>query len=147
MAVTPSAREDAPPELSFYSTESYMKHEETVFRRFSLRMDGFVSVNAPLKGGMVVTPPVTFEGGRLLLNIETSAAGSARVQLETPEGDAIAGYALADCHEIFGDRIEYPVAWNGHDDCSGLAGRPVRLRIALHDADLYAFRFASRGKA
>ena len=147
MAVTPSAREDAPPELSFYSTESYMKHEETVFRRFSLRMDGFVSVNAPLKGGTVVTPPVTFEGGRLLLNIETSAAGSARVQLETPEGDAIAGYALADCHEIFGDRIEYPVAWNGHDDCSGLAGRPVRLRIALHDADLYAFRFASRGKA
>lgn len=143
MVITPSAREDAPPELSFYSTESYMKLEETVIRRFSLRMDGFVSVNAPLKGGEVVTPPFIFSGDTLLLNIETSAAGSVYVQLETPDGTPIPGYSLAECHEIFGDRIEYPVAWQERENCCALAGQPVRMRVALHDADLYAFRFAA----
>ena len=43
---------------------------------------------------------------------------------------------------MFGDLIDGPVTWNGGGDVSGLAGRPVRLRFALMDADLYAFKFS-----
>ena len=37
--------------------------------------------------------------------------------------------------------IEGKVAWNGGGDASSLAGKAVRLRLALMDADLYALKF------
>ena len=57
------------------------------------------------------------------------------------EGNPIEGFALDDCPEMFADVIEGKVAWEGETDVSGLAGKPVRLRFALMDADLYAFKF------
>ena len=51
------------------------------------------------------------------------------------------GFALADCHEVYGDDLERTVAWRGNPDVGALAGRPVRLRFEVRDADLYSFRF------
>ena len=34
-----------------------------------------------------------------------------------------------------------PVRWREGADLGALAGRPVRLRFVLREADLYAFRF------
>jgi hypothetical protein len=48
---------------------------------------------------------------------------------------------MADCPDRFGDDIEGGVAWHGGGDLRGLAEKPIRLRFALKDADLYAFRF------
>ena len=42
---------------------------------------------------------------------------------------------------VFGDAIERQVTWKNGGDVSALAGRPVRLRFVLKDADLYALRF------
>ena len=42
---------------------------------------------------------------------------------------------------IFGDTIERTVTWKNGGDVSALAGKPVRLRFVLKDADLYAFQF------
>ena len=33
------------------------------------------------------------------------------------------------------------VAWEGRQDVSRLAGKPVRLRFVMKDADLFSFRF------
>jgi hypothetical protein len=33
------------------------------------------------------------------------------------------------------------ITWQGKSDTSLLAGRPVRLRILLRDAELYSFQF------
>ena len=46
----------------------------------------------------------------------------------------------ADTVEIWGDEIERIVAWKGGYDVSRLAGRRLRLRFAMTDADLYAIR-------
>ena len=51
------------------------------------------------------------------------------------------GFALADCHEVYGDDLERAVAWKGNPDLGALAGKPVRLRFELRDADLYSYRF------
>ena len=67
----------------------------------------------------------------------------ASVEIQEPKGAAIAGYALADCPDVFGDAIERVVAWKNGADVSALAGRPVRLRFRLRDADLYSFRFGN----
>jgi hypothetical protein len=127
--------------LSFYATESYWTGRSSLVRRHTLRLDGFVSVSATAKGGELVTKPVTFSGSRLTLNLSTSAAGDVRVELQDADGAPIPGFALDDCPPVFGDSHERAVTWNGGGDVSTLAGKPVRLRFVLKDADLYAYRF------
>ncbi len=110
-------------------------------RRYTLRVDGFASVNAPYDGGEMVTRLLTFSGRELLLNYSASAAGNVRVEIQGPSGDAIPGYSLEDAQEIVGDEIERLVAWKAGSDVSALAGKPVRLRFVMKDADLYSLRF------
>jgi len=139
---TKSAIEDAPPEISIYVSESSMQEHGGRFRRHTLRIDGFVSVQAPLAGGELITRPLVFRGRRLAINFSTSAAGGLRVEIQDVSGQAIPGFALADCHEVFGDDLQRVVSWQQGTDVSRLAGKAVRLRFALRDADLYGFQFA-----
>lgn len=132
----------APDELSLYSIEGYYQGASNRVRRFTSRQDGFVSLNAPLAGGEVVTRPLIFAGGRLELNLSTSAAGSVRVELLDAEWRAVPGYGLDDCGELFGDSLDRAVSWGARGDTAPLAGRPIRLRFVIHDADVFSFRFA-----
>ena len=127
-------------ELSMYGSEHWRLPTVRIVR-YTFRTDGFVSLNAGYRGGEVVTKPFVFEGRRLDLNYATSAVGSVRVELQDDSGRAIPGFGLADCPEMFGDLIDGTVTWKGGGDVSRLAGRPVRLRFALMDGDLYAFKF------
>ena len=88
-----SSRDAGPIELSMYVNESFWR--QCKLRRYTLRLDGFVLIHAPLSGGEVITKPLVMRGKALALNLATSAAG-----------------------------------------------KPIRLRFVLKDADLYAFRFA-----
>ncbi len=133
--------ETAPGEMSFYVNRDYGQATWHI-RRYTLRTDGFVSVNAPYAGGELLTKPLIFEGKGLILNYATSAAGGVRVELQTPEGVPIPGFTLDDCPEIIGDEIERVVSWGEKgSDVSALAGRPVRLRFVMKDADLFSLRF------
>ena len=130
----------APPELSIYVIENNWKGP-TRLRRHTLRIDGFVALNASSKGGEFVTKPLTFVGKELSLNVSTSAAGSLRVELQDASGHPLKDHALTDCDEVFGDSLERMVTWKGSPDVGPLAGRPVRLRVVMRDADLYSLRF------
>lgn len=142
MIETPSALEDAPPELSLYMTDDYWQGTDTAYRRYTLRIDGFVSLNAPLSGGEVITRPVVFAGGSLALNLETSGAGGVRVGLLDEGGHELEGYGVDDCPEIMGDTLRHLVCWKERGrDLRSLAGRPLRLRFVVRDADLYSFQF------
>ena len=139
---TPSAIEGAPDELSFYLIEGYWRGESTILRRYTLRVDGFVSVSAPLSGGELVTKPLVFSGSKLALNFSASAAGSIRVEILRDQVDTpVQGFALADCVEVLGDDLQRVVRWSDAPDLGRLAGAPVRLRFVLRDADLFSFRF------
>lgn len=141
MVTTPPPLADAPEELSLYGTEGYWEGTSTSVRRYALRMDGFVSLHASFAGGEVLTRPLVFAGGNLALNLATSAAGAVQVEIQDATGNAIPGYALDDCCEIIGNDLRHIVRWRGGGDVRQLAGKPVRLRFALRDADLYAFQF------
>ncbi len=141
MIPTASAVEDEPDELSLYATDGYWEGSATALRRYTLRTDGFVSINAPLSGGEVLTRPLVFRGGALALNIATSGAGGVQVELQDVDGEPIDGFRLADCPLARGDALALRVRWTNGGDLSALAGRPVRLRIRLSDADLYALQF------
>ena len=141
---TRSHIEGAPNEISMYATEGYWVGESLNLRRFTLRLDGFVAASAPMSGGEIITRPIRFQGNRLLLNFSTSAAGSLQVEIQDTNGKPLDGYALEDCPATFGDELEREVRWRQGPDVGDLAGRAVRLRFVLKDADLFAFRFASR---
>ena len=141
MLTTKSDMPQSPDELSIYAIEGYWTGKSQNFRRYTFRMDGFVSIQAPLSGGEFVTKPIVFQGDRLEINYSTSAAGSIHVEIQDAKGKPIAGRSLADCHEIFGDQIERTVAWKNGETMKQHAGTPVRLRFVLKDADLFSFRF------
>lgn len=138
---TKSTLEGAPDELSLYATESYWTDHDSKLRRYALRMDGFVSVNAPMKGGELITKPITFTGKSLFLNLSTSAAGRIKVEIQDGSGKPVEGYALADCRDLFGDSLNRKVGWEKTGDVGPLQGKPVRLRFVLNDADLYSYKF------
>ena len=131
----------APRELSLYAAESYWTGKSLNLRRYSIRTDGFVSMQAPLAGGEFVTRPLVFTGEKLVINYSTSAAGGVWVEIQDADGRPIKGHTRADCHEVFGDEIERVVAWKGTDTVASLVSRPIRLRFILKDADLFSFRF------
>lgn len=132
----------APNQLSLYATESYWHGKGSALRRYTLRLDGFVAVNGPAgQGGELLTKPITFDGTALQLNFSTSAAGTVKVELQHPDGSPIEGFALTDCHDIFGDSTDRTITWKNGSNVQALAGKPIRLRFQLQDADLYAFQF------
>jgi hypothetical protein len=140
---------DTPDEYSLYLTEGYYVGP-CHYRRFTIRQDGFVSVNAPGEGGEFTTKVLTYGDDpqtsgagetELMLNFSTSAAGTVRCEIQDESGAPIPGYALADCDEHFGDAIERAVTWHGQSELKDLVGTPVRLRFVMNDADLYAIQF------
>ena len=130
----------ADDEISLYYVEHF-RYPTCRLRRASLRMDGFVSVNAGYAGGELLTKPLTFDGEKLIINYSTSAVGSIRVEVQDAAGHPVPGHTLQDCGEIYGDEIGHAVWWEGGSDLSSLADQPVRLRFALKDADLYSIQF------
>ena len=140
---TKSDLKNAPDELSLYATESsWTSNEHTSnLRRYTLRLDGFVSLKAPMNGGEFVTRPLLFQGTKLSLNFSTSAAGSIWVEIQDNNGKPLPGFSLADCSVIFGDTADRTLSWKNGSDVSSLAGKPVRLRFVLQDADIFSFQF------
>jgi hypothetical protein len=109
--------------------------------RVEQRLDGFVSVDAPMDGGEFTTPPLRFAGDKLMLNVNGSAMGTCRVAILDENGAAFSGFSVTDCDEIGGNFMQKTVAWNGKNDLSSLRGRTVRLRFVMQACKLFAFQF------
>ena len=137
----------APDTISLYLTRHYTS-PSIHLERMTLRTDGFVSVHAGYDGGELVTKPLVFEGENLILNYATSAAGSIRLEIQDAQGNPLPGFGLEESPLIWGDKIEHTVRWErSHSKATSekplarIAGKPVRLRFVMKDADLYSLRF------
>jgi hypothetical protein len=138
---TRSALAGAPDELSIYAAEGYYTGTSNALRRYSLRMDGFVSAHAPPEGGELTTKPISFSGRALVLNYSTSGAGGVSVEIQDVRGRPLDGFSMDESIEIYGDEVERVVSWTRGSDLSALVGQAIRLRIRLMDGDLYSIQF------
>ena len=130
-----------PGELSLYYSDLFRERESRI-RRATLRTDGFVSVDGPYDGwGEFTTRPLLFQGTELELNYKTSGGGSLQLEIQDAQGGKLEGFQLEDCLPLVGDRIGGKVQWMSNPDLASLSGKPVRLRVRLRDASIYAFRF------
>ncbi|QDU45694.1 hypothetical protein Mal52_41890 [Symmachiella dynata] len=138
---TKSEHPGLPNEISMHFDEGAWRNKSRRIRRYTIRLDGFVSLNAPYAGGQMTTKPLTFTGSQLILNYATSAAGSLKVELQNADGTPIPGFTLDESAELFGDSTVQVASWKNGADVSSLAGKPVRLHLELMDGDLYSFQF------
>lgn len=126
--------------MSVYLNQDYAQPTSHL-HRYSMRLDGFASAKATYAGGELVTKPVTFTGNELTINFGTSAAGSIRLEIQDAAGNPLPGFSLAEATEQIGNEIARTVTWKQGGNVSSLAGKAVRLRFVIKDADLYSFKF------
>jgi hypothetical protein len=112
-----------------------------IISRARYRLDGFMSLDAGYEGGEFTTPPLERGGDRLDLNFDGSAGGEARVEILDAAGRPVPGYSGESAARITGNGVAKPVLWRGRAELAGIPPGPIRLRVALRDAKLYAFQF------
>jgi hypothetical protein len=111
--------------------------------RARLRLDGFLSADAPDSGATFTTPPLKFAGRQLELNVDTGGGGWLEVEIQGSNGRALAGLSRRDCDVTRGNSTRKIITWKGSPDCSAAAHQAVRLRFAMRSTKLYAFQFVN----
>jgi hypothetical protein len=129
-----------PAEMSLYVNQDYTQPTAHM-RRYSMRLDGFSSLNAPYEGGTVTTRPFTFTGKQLEINYATAAAGEIVIEVQDENGIPVPGFTMQQADRLIGNEIARTVSWEGNPGLEKLASKPVRLHVYMKDADLYSIRF------
>lgn len=112
-----------------------------------IRLDGFVSQDAPVTGGWLVaggiltTVPLKFSGNRLEINMNAGAGGWVKVEILDEAGNPFPQYAEDQADFLFGNAIQRVVTWQGKHELRALTGKVVRLRFIGRDVKHYAFEF------
>ncbi len=103
-----------------------------------LRLDGFVSLHAGGAEGFVDTRAAAVEAAHLFVNA-TAAGGQIRAAITDREGrNVLPGWEAEHSSVVTGDQLRGELRWAGHT-LAELAGKNVRIRFYLKDADLYSF--------
>ena len=105
-----------------------------------IRQDGFVSLSAGRKEGVLTTRQILLEGqGGLRINVNASG-GAIAAEILDSDLAPIEGYAREDCRVFSDDSISASLIWKNGPDFQALQGRAVRFRLYLRQADLYALQ-------
>ena len=134
----------AQEEWSVYAKEAYYAGPASRIRRFVYRPNGLVALSAMTADqsaeGEAITRPIAFNGKSLLLNYRTARGGSIRVELQDAGGNPIPSFTIDDSL-LRGNELRGKVTWKDRSDVSKLAGKAVRIRFVLQDAELFALQF------
>ena len=103
----------------------------------TLRLDGFVSIDAASAGTMT-TKLLVFVGDTIELNAN-AAGGSIRVEALDAEGKVIEGFSREDCQPITTDNVRHILKWKGNDNCQLIQARPIKLKFYMERSRLYSF--------
>ena len=105
----------------------------------SMRLDGFMSLDAGVDGGSLVTKVLVFAGDRLEVN--AAVRGGLRVEFLDEAGGEIPGFSADDCRLVTGDSVRHDIRFGNGRSLREVSGRPVRVRFDIRDTQLYAFQF------
>ena len=103
----------------------------------TMRLDGFVSIDAGADGGSMLTRPFVFLGDAIELNADATG-GSIEFEALDPDGKTIEGFARDRCVPVASDNVHHHLSWQGHKDLHLLQARPIRLRFYLKNAKLFS---------
>ncbi len=107
-----------------------------------LRLDGFCSLKGGVEPGAVLSVPIEVVGSELHINVD-AWRGSVRAELlDAGDGRSLAGYTMEECLPVAVDEVNEPLRWKDKKGVADLAGKTVRIRFSILNAELYAFWFA-----
>ena len=121
-----------------HGTKEIIHPRENVIGLASLRLDGFISLNAGDEEAIVLTKPFRLEGDALQVNVDATQ-GSVRIDLLDACGEPLEGYSGSDAttyQEI--DELRLSPQWS--EPPASLRGEKIRLRFHLTRAALYSFQ-------
>jgi hypothetical protein len=99
----------------------------------TLRLDGFVSLDPEMESGRLLTKALRLEGNQLYLNASCGNNGNISVEMLDDSGATVAA-----SHPVTGDGVRLSVRWKQNLEPEFLKN-PVRLKIQLNNASLFAF--------
>lgn len=119
-----------------------------------LRTDGFASLMAGERKGVVVTKPMRWPKADLHINVDPRrdlfahpgyCHGEVRVEVRDAAHKPVRGLTFDACTPFTGNTISQTdacarVVWKGNKSLRRLAGKTVRLAFQLRDAHLFSFR-------
>ncbi len=106
------------------------------------RKDGWVSLSPEGERGSLVTRALR-PGKTLSINARTEQGGSVRVEVLDAAGAPVPAYCGDNAAVFRGDDTGAALVWNG-GKVTSLPDGPIRLRIALDRADLFALSWGAR---
>ena len=120
----------------------------------TLRIDGFCSLQAAETPAAVLTKPLIWVDGEILVNVDPRrdisghptnvACGTLRVEIRDAENHPLPGFTLEDSVPIEENtaslhRASAVVRWKNGKSARELRGRKIRLFFLMRDAHLYSF--------
>lgn len=121
----------------------------------TLRIDGFCSLHAREMTGAVLTRPMTWVNGDLMVNMDPRRdltshptnieCGSLRVEIRDTENQPVKGYSLKESVPVVHNTEKLPdactpVFWKAKRSARDLKGRKIRFLFEVKDTHLYSFR-------
>lgn len=103
-----------------------------------LRRDGFASMDTDGNTGRLTTRPLVFNGKQLFVNVD-APNGILRAEVLDMDGNPIEPFTLTNSIPYTGNSTIAQIGWNGVEDISVLAGKPVRLHFELTRGSFYSF--------
>ena len=107
------------------------------------RADGFVSLDAGLREGIVNTKPFFARGEKLIINARCEKNGYIEVEMADIMDEAWEGFTHTDCDRFTGDDTAHVVSWQGQSRVNLVLGY-TRVRFYMKNAELYSFRVADQ---
>ena len=101
------------------------------------RKEGIASIWAGDSDCTLVTRPLVWPGGRLVINA-AARKGFIRARVTDPVRREISGFGLQECAAFTGDAVRHEVKWPSAD-IKELAGETIRLEFSFRNADIFAF--------
>ncbi|MDR2920035.1 MAG: glycosyl hydrolase family 32 [Tannerella sp.] len=103
-----------------------------------LRRDGFASMCADKKGGVLTTRPLSFDGSDLFVNVNCPN-GQLKVEILDQDNTVIKPFTQINNVPVSVDSTIQQVIWKGTENLSVLKNRKIRFRFYLNNGELYAF--------
>ena len=105
----------------------------------TLRLDGFVCLQANEEPGTVVTKPFKLEGKKLQVNVDASR-GDLSLEILDADGNRRQGFSGSRAPTYRGiDELRFEPTWPDRD-LSELEGETIQLKFNMRNAKLYAFQ-------
>ena len=115
-----------------------------------LRMDGYTSLDAGVRPGILITRHFISNGTRLVINAKCNKGGSVKAEIVDAYENVITGFGLGECDAFTGDETNHMFTWNGKSEMppipSSRAEYPKpeierwrKIRFYINDAELYSF--------